>query len=162
MPMEKINKPEEKKIAGKTHTKTKKAWGITSVEGTRLDFLPIFEMNAESKEIETRYLKLHFSEGGREHEYTFNWLDIYMFVYFACNEELRQQLASRYEREIKYIPYDVTIKVTEAEKEEGLVKRRIELPVDELQMAIARNEAFKMLKKAKIDPQTFLRRTGRK
>lgn len=155
------NKPETKKVSG-GKTKTKKAWGIHSFEGTRLDFLPVFEVNADSKEVETRYLKLHFSKEGKEYEFTFNWLDIYMFVYFVCNEELRQQLASRYERKINYIPYDVTIKVTETEKEEGVVKRRIELPVDELQMAIARNEAFLMLKKAKMDPQEFLRKTRKR
>lgn len=138
----------------------KKSWSIRSKEGEKLDFLPIFEANKENGEIETTYLKLKFKnkETKKEQEFTFNWLDIYMFVYFACNEELRQNLANRYEKDIKYIPYDVTIKASDKEKESGVIKRRIELPVDELQMAIARNEAFKMLQKSKFknDPSSFI------
>ena len=136
----------------------KKHWGITSKEGVRLNFLPIFETNEETGEVETRYLKLSFKDDkGKDTELTFNWLDIYMFVYFASNEELRQNLAARYEREVKYIPYDVTIQISPEEKAEGTAKRRVELPVDELTMAIARNEAYKMLMRSKIkDPRAFL------
>ena len=138
----------------------KKSWGIHSKEGIKLDFLPIFEANKDNGEIETRYLKLKFKDpkSKKETEFTFNWLDIYMFVYFASNEELRQNLAARYERKINYIPYDVTFKLTDEEKASGVIKKRIELPVDELQMAIARNEAFKLIKKGKFkdDPSSFI------
>jgi len=138
----------------------KKSWSIYSKEGIKLDFLPVFEVNKDNGEVETRYLKLNFKDTKtkKEQEFTFNWLDIYMFVYFTSNEELRQNLASRYERKVNYIPYDVTFKLTDEEKASGVIKKRIELPVDELQMAIARNEAFKMIKKGKIknDPSSFI------
>lgn len=148
----------DKKVAGGKIKK--KSWSIHSLEGIKLDFFPVFEANKENGEIETRFLNLKFKnpETRKEQEINLNWLDIYMFVYFACNEEKRQNLALKYEREVKYIPYDVTIRISEQEREQGLVKRRVELPVDELQMAIARNEAFKILQKGqfKNDPSSFI------
>lgn len=139
----------------------KKQWRIASKEGGKLEFYPIFEVNEESGDVEARWLQLKFlDDRGKEKVMTFNWLDIYMFVYFACNEELRRNLAARYERNVNYIPYDVTINLSDEEKALGVVKRRVELPVDELQMAIARNEAFKMLMRTK-DPRAF-GRSGRR
>lgn len=137
---------------------SKKAWRLNSLDNTgTLQFFPIFEKNDETGDIEARYLELSFlDERGKPKKMTFNWLDIYMFMYFTCNEELRKNLAARYEREVSYIPYDVTIKVTHEDANVGIVKRRVELPVDELQMAIARNEAFKILLRSKSkDPAAF-------
>lgn len=150
---------EDKKI--KNSKQVKKSWGIYSKEGIKLDFLPVFDVNKDNGDVETRYLKLNFKDPMTkvEREFTFNWLDVYMFIYFASNEELRQNLASRYERKVAYIPYDVTFKLTDEEKASGVIKKRIELPVDELQMAIARNEAFKMLRQNKVkNPQSFVYR----
>lgn len=143
----------------------KKYWGIRSKEGKKLDFFPIFEQNEESGEVETKFLQLKFqNEKGQEETLTFNWLDIYMFIYFACNEELRQNLAARYERKINYVPYDVTIKLSDEEKASGMAQRRVELPVDELTMAIARNEAYKLWMRSKVkhDPRAFLYQQKRK
>lgn len=143
---------------------SKKHWGITSKEGKRMNFLPIFEANEEG-EIETLFVKQYFTdEKGVEHDFTFNWLDIYMFVYFVANEELRQQLAARYERKVNYIPYDVTFTLDAEEKAKGMAKRRIELPVDEVTMAIARNEAWKLWIKSKTkdNPKAFFYKNNRK
>jgi predicted nucleic acid-binding protein len=134
----------------------KKYWRINSKEGLSLEFFPIFEVNEETGEVEARWLEMKSTKDGKEHKMTFNWLDIYMFVYFTANEELRQQLASRYERKINYVPYDVTIQLSSEEKATGVAKRRVELPVDELTMAIARNEAWKIMLRGKIkDPKSF-------
>jgi len=135
----------------------KKQWRINSINGEgKLEFSPVFEVSEDTGDVETRYLELTFLERGNLKKMVFNWLDIYMFVYFTCNEELRRNLAARYERQVNYIPYDVTMKVTKEEWESngGMVKRRVQLPVDELQMAIARNEAFKMMMRTK-DPRAF-------
>lgn len=134
-------------MQNKTDTKrVKKYWSIGSKEGKKLEFFPIFEINQDTGDSEARYIELRFEdEKGDKKTFTFNWLDIYMFIYFTANEELRRNLAMRYERKVNYIPYDVTVQCTPEEKTTGIAKRRIELPVDELTMAIARNEAYKML-----------------
>jgi hypothetical protein len=145
------------KSASRSGTKMqKKTWRLRSIDnkGT-LEFHPVFETSTETGDVETRYIAFSFiDDKGRPKEMTFNWLDVYMFVYFTCNEELRRNLAARYEREVSYIPYDVTIPITQEDIRAGKVKRRVELPVDELQMAIARNEAYKMLLRTK-DPRAF-------
>lgn len=135
----------------------KKVWRVKSREGRSLEFLPIFESNPENGDIEARWLEFRFLDAkGQVESMNFNWLDIYMFVYFTCNEELRRNLALRYERQVKYIPYDVTVILSEEEKKAGKAERRVELQVDELVMAIARNEAFKILMKGKMkDPSSF-------
>lgn len=137
-------------------TASKKAWRINSLnDAGKLQFETVFEPNEETGEIEARYLGLRFiDEKGKEKFMKFNWLDIYMFTYFTCNEELRRNLAARYERTVNYIPYDVTIQLSPEEKATGIAKRRVQLQVDELQMAIARNEAYKMLMRTK-DPRAF-------
>lgn len=141
---------------GAGHGYKKKYWRLHSKEGQTMEFFPVFEVNDETHEVEARWLELKTTKDGKENKMTFNWLDIYMFVYFTANEELRRQLASRYERQVNYIPYDVTLQLTPEEKASGIAKRRVELPVDELTMAIARNEAYKILLKGNIkDPRSF-------
>lgn len=142
----------------------KKQWRITSKEGKLLEFFPIFEAkedgNVEATNIQFKFI----DEKGREQVMTFNYLDIYMFMYFTANEELRQSLAGRHERMTNYIPYDVQIKLNDKEKAQGYANRRIELPIDELTMAIARNEAWKLWfrSKTKGDPRAFLFKQSRK
>lgn len=145
-----------KDTAGSGSGVKKKQWRLASLNGEgKLDFFPLFEMSKDTGELETRFLELRFlDERGKEKTMRFNWLDIYMFVYFTCNEELRRNLAARYERNVSYIPYDITLQLSDEEKATGIAKRRVELPVDELQMAIARNEAFKLLMRTK-DPRAF-------
>ncbi len=138
----------------------KKYWSINDAKsGHKLEFFPNFLVNPENGEIECRNLEMVFTDAeGKKHEMLFDWMNIYMFVYFTANEELRQQLATRYERKVNFIPYDVKIPVTKADFEAGSLTRRVELPVDELTMAVAREEAWKILMKNKNhwdDPSFF-------
>lgn len=149
--------PNNKKIE-KGH-KERKFWKIKSAEGNELKFFPIFIVNDETKEVECRVLEITFEDRGKERKFTFDWLNIFMFVYYTANEELRQQLASRYERKVNYIPYELTIPVTPEDARMGNVKRRVELPIDEVTMAIAREEAWKIFlrNKDKVgDPRAFI------
>lgn len=127
----------------------KKTWTIKSIEGKKIDFSPIWEVyekpNNEGKDVECKAVQLEIDDK----KYTFNFLNLYQFMYFIANEELRQGLLQRYERRVNKIPYDVTFKLTSEEQKEGMVKRRIELTIDELTMAIARNEAFKLMPQVK-------------
>ena len=151
-------------VGGKTNdgkdTGKKKYWHINDAKGGHtLEFFPVFMVNPENGEVECRNLEMQFTDkDGKKHEMLFDWMNIYMFVYFTANEELRQQLATRYERKVNYIPYDVKIPVTEADYKAGSLTRRVELPVDELTMAIAREEAWNILMKNQNhwnDPQYF-------
>lgn len=143
--------------------KSKKYWRIVSKEGTKLEFFPIFEVSPDGdKQIEARYLEMRFEdEKGEYKTFTFDWLNMYMFMYYTSNEELRQNLAVKYERKVNMIPYDVTFKISDAEKQEGIARRRIELPIGELEMAIARDEAMRLLFMSKNhggipDPKQFM------
>lgn len=145
----------------------KKRWKVRTINNkTDVSFLPVFTVNrpgdvassmtfdtpiASDKEIECTHINVSIPYHGKDIELTFNFLDLYMFIYFCANEELRQQLQMKYERQVSYIPYDVTFRIDKEEKEKGLAKRRIELPVDELVMAIARNDAWKMRLAGKIN-----------
>lgn len=122
-------------------------WSIQSQAGERFDFFPIWEIPDKDalkdsvemgKEIECRWIDIKI--GDKTHR--FNYLDLFMFVYFTANEEMRQNLAMRLERRVTYIPYDVTFKLDKEEKEAGMAKRHIELPVDDITMAIARSESL--------------------
>lgn len=139
----------------------KKKWRLQTLNtGKPWTFTPMFEVNTPSedgqssfgvataeagKDIECKYIQIDtLDENGKESTAVFNFLDLYMFIYFCANEELRQQLQMRYERDVSYIPYNVSFTIDEEEKRSGTARRRIELPVDELTMAIARNEAMKL------------------
>lgn len=157
---------------GKKHIENgkmkKKQWRIKSKDGgTVLNFYPIFEVNEELKQVECRYLEMEFEFDGKKKVMTFDWLNIYMFIYYTCNEELRMGLAQRYERKVNYIPYDVEIPLTPEDRTAPTLKRRIELPIDELTMAIARNEAMMLLRRQlakghKLDPRDFMYKGRRK
>lgn len=125
----------------------KKKWGISALDGTRFDFFPIWELPDKDalkdsvqmgKEIECRFIDIKIGE--KVHR--FNYLDLFMFMYFTANEEMRLNLAMRMERQVTYIPYEVSFKLDKEEKETGLAKRHIKLPVDDITMAIARSEAL--------------------
>jgi hypothetical protein len=162
MPPNEPKAPDEgsnKKIrGGKAKTK---AWRIKDKATQRwLEFYPMFEVSEDTNEIECRFIEMKFRDDrNHDHSFTFDWLNIYMFMYYTCNEELRQGLAQRYERKVNYVPYDISIKLSPDEIASGQAKRRVELPVDELTMAIAREEAWGILMKNKgklNDPKAFL------
>lgn len=144
-------------------TVKKKYWRVHSKEGMAIEFFPVFEVSKETGDVEARFVEVKTtSPAGDAYALTMNWLDLYMFVYFACNEELRRNLALRYEKQVNYIPYDVTLQLSKEEMTSGVAKRRVELPVDELTMAIARNEAMLMMMKEGIkDPRAY-KFTGKK
>ena len=101
----------------------------------------IFETSEDGQDIECKAIQMKH-EGKN---YTFNFMNLFQFMYFISNEELRQGLAMRYQRRANRIPYEVTFKLSPEEITRGMCKRRIELTVDELAMAIARNEAWKLM-----------------
>lgn len=136
-----------------------KHWSVRTVNGNKnIHFLPIFEIdeaavkramdsgavNINDKEVECRYVELDVGDGKI---LRFNFLDLFGFIYHCANEELRQQLSLRYERQLNYIPYDVDFKLSGQERQDGKARRRIQLPVDEISMAYAKSLADKHLMK---------------
>ena len=117
-----------------------KKWTIKSAEGTKFDFYPIFRVRNEENDVECKDIKIKIGEK----EHTFDFINLYQFIYWCASEELRRGLQMRYERRINNIPYDVSFKLSDDEARDKFAKRRISLPIDELSMAIARNEAFKL------------------
>ena len=153
-----------------------KKWKVRTADQTKeITFLPTFEINAlgkdethiaTDKDVECRFVDIEVSdEKGGKIDLRMNFLDLYMFVYFIANEELRQSLQMRYERKITNIPYEVTFKLDEQEKERGMAKRMISLGVDEIAMAIARSDA-QMLKgkitKGSVEQFVFRKNIERK
>jgi len=148
----------------------KKHWKVKGVgdKGSLEDFTftPIFDAITEKDKdkdsvsvsnVECKEIILETPDGK---EYRFDYMNLYMFFYFISSEELRQGLMKRYERKISMIPYDVSFTIDQNEKDIGKVTRRIELQVDELTMAVARQEAMSMIlnqvkQGRKIDPNDF-------
>jgi hypothetical protein len=144
----------------KSEIETKK-WKVRTADQTKeISFLPTFEVTAMDKDeikigtnknVECKFVDIEMSDADKPDgtlSMRMNFLDLYMFVYFIANEELRQSLQMRYERKVTEIPYEVTFKLDPEEQQRGLVKRLITLGVDEIAMAIARSEA--QLLKGKI------------
>ena len=128
-----------------------KPWKIKSAEGKKFEFLPVFDTyenpTQEGKDVECKNIIIKID--GKN--YTFNFINLFQFIYFVANEELRQQLQTRYQRRINRIPYEVTFKLSDDEVKDKMAKRRINLSVDEITMAIARNEAWKLLPKVAME-----------
>ena len=118
-----------------------KKWVIKSAEGDRVEFYPKFDVSPDGQDVECKEIEIKI----KDKKYTFNFINLFQFIYFISNEELRRGLALRMQRRVNRIPYDVTFKLSKEEIQDGMVKRRVELPVDELTMAIARNEAWKIM-----------------
>lgn len=131
-----------------------KGWTVRTADGaTQVLFQPMFQINklpdapnsmvvATDKDVECRFVDVIYTDAkGAKQELRFNFLDLFMFMYTCCNEELRQQLNLRYERQFHKIPYNVTFNLTPDEKESGKATRLIELELDEVAMAMARAEA---------------------
>jgi hypothetical protein len=138
----------------------KKHWRVGSADKlTQLDFQPIFDVatppegqdiDPNSKEVECRFVDMTIkAKDGKQMNVRMNYLDMFMFVYMCADEELRQQLQMRYERQAGQIPYEVTFSLNEDEKKTGIAKRLITLTVDEITMAIARSEARLLMGKSK-------------
>ena len=133
-----------------------KKWSVTDLESKqKVGFQAVWEEKDEQntdglenpevakKEIECAFIEITSKDAqGNDVKLKFNYLDLYGFVYFIGNEELRRQLALRYERQIVYMPYEVTFKIDEEEKAAGIAKRRITLSIDEVAMAMVRARAM--------------------
>ena len=132
----------------------KNKWTIKAGNGKKVEFEPVFKVyenpTQEGKDVECSDIVMRIDDK----EYVFNFINIFQFIYFVANEELRQQLQTRYQRRINRIPYDVTFKLSKDEIDAGMAKRRIDLPIDEITMAIARNEAWKLMPKVAIQTLT--------
>lgn len=134
----------------------KTEWSVTDlISKLKVVFKPIWQEKEEqnvdglenpteaTRETECAFIEVTVKdEEGKERLMKFNYLDLYGFIYFIGNEELRRQLALRYERDIVYLPYEVTFRIDEEEKKAGVAKRRIELPIDEVAMAMVRAKAM--------------------
>ena len=125
----------------------KKKWLIKTKNGKKVSFYPVFAVNTQG-DIEAKDVIV--KEG--ENEYILNYLDLFMFCYFIGNEEQRRKLLNLQMRTIREIPYDVTFVVSSEEKDKGVAKRRIVLPIDDIIHYYALMEARKSqaLKKLKV------------
>ena len=133
-----------------------KNWTIKSAEGERFTFIPVFKVDDVKLETECTDIKIKINDK----IHTFNFINLYQFIYFCANEELRQGLLQRYQRRVNYIPYEVSFKLDKEECDKQFAKRRINLPVDELTIAYARNEGWKLYLKNKIKkPWEMFKRT---
>lgn len=128
----------------------RKQWGFHTPNGDSVHLFPVFEtsvpadgqVDISGKEVECRWVDIEIkTRDGKEVSLRSNYLDLFMFVYMCANEELRQQLQMRYERQASQIPYEVTFSLSDAEKTSGVARRLITLSVDEITMAIARSQA---------------------
>jgi hypothetical protein len=122
--------------------KETKKWTLKDLNKREaFEFFPEFIVNPEDEKVECRYINLKVD--GKD--YKFNYLDLYMFIYFCGNEALRQELAAREERKVEYIPYQVEflLKPDEIANPKEMIKRKIELPVSQLEMYIATQTALR-------------------
>ncbi len=149
----------------------KTKWSVTDLlSKNKIDFTPVWQEkdeqnvdglenpDAATKETECGFIEVVAKDvDGRDVKMKFNYLDLYGFIYFIGNEELRRQLALRYERQIVYMPYEVTFRIDEEEKKAGLAKRRIELPIDEVAMAMVRARAMVLSGETQADSEEQLK-----
>lgn len=139
----------------------KRYWKVRDASGKKqLKFLPIFKVSETpdgtqyagglTKEVECRLVDVIVpDEKGRDVQFQVNFSDLYMFVYMCAEEELRQQLQMRWERQSVNIPYEVTFKLSQDEIDTKIAKRLITLTVDEITLAVARAASNKLLKNLK-------------
>lgn len=140
----------------------KRGWKVRTANRDReLTFYPIFEVKelppgveysgGQTKEVECRFVEIEIprKKGGDAELLRMSFTDLYLFVYTIAEEELRQQLQMRWERQSVNIPYEVTFKLDDEEIQRKMAKRLITLTVDEITLAIARAGANKLMKALK-------------
>ena len=128
-----------------------KGWQIRASDGVEIKFTPVFVVKqlqpgqmtvVTDKDVECTMVHVEMRQSGKEDlVMDLGFQELFMFVYFCCNEELRQALQLRQQRQITEIPYEVTFKLDKGEIEAGMAKRLIKLPVDEITMASVRADA---------------------
>ncbi len=151
--------------------KADKGWSIKASDGVSLRFTPVFVVQgvkegetkiAGNQEVECTMINVKIRDrNGLETTMDIGFQEMYMFLYYCANEEMRQNLMLRVEKQITEIPYEITFKLDKGEKETGMAKRLIKLPVDEITMAIARSEAQLFAGKANLSTMNdwFRKRT---
>ena len=117
----------------------KKKWTTKTIEDKKVDFFPMFEVDWKTQDVNCQKLMMRIDGS----DYTFNYDLFLMLCYTIANEEQRKRFANIEMRGVSEIPYDVTFKISKEEKEKGIAKRRITLPVDELIINLASQEAMK-------------------
>jgi hypothetical protein len=138
-----------------------KTWRIKGSDGVEIIFRPIFVVKSMAEgqtksstnmEVECTMMNVKMKDpDGKETTWDIPFQEIYMFIYFCCNEEKRQQLQLQIMRQITEIPYEVTFKLDRGEMDSGMAKRLIKVPVDEITMSIARSEAQMFAGKANLE-----------
>lgn len=139
----------------------RKKWSVRTVDQSKeISLFPVFETNllpdqkvslATDKEVECKFVDIELKDNSNQLiSMRLGFQELFMFVYYVANEELRQQLQLRYERQISHIPYELTFKLDKEEIQAGMAKRLVQLPVDEITMAIARSEAQALQGKATL------------
>lgn len=156
-----MTNPEKEKVT---------TWSVTDLNSERkVDFFPVFQEKEDQetdglenpaeakKETECAFIEITAKDAeGKEMKMKFNYLDLYGFIYMTGNEELRRQLALRYERKIVYVPYNVSFKLDASEKRKGYAHRRIELHLDEVAMAMVKSKAQLLEGKSPVDSEEEL------
>lgn len=138
-----------------------KHWEVRDFSGKTITFFPVFTIQdfeagkitvATDKEVECKEVKIRISDEktGKDQDFNLGFQELFMFVYYCANEEIRRALQLKQERKITNIPYEVTFKLSKDEIQAGMAKRLISLPVDEITMAIARSSAQLMAGKATL------------
>lgn len=145
-----------------SETKTEqKHWKVHDFSGKEITFLPVFTVQdfepgkvklATNKEVECKEVKIRIYNEKTKTDQDFNlgFQELFMFVYYCANEEIRQALQLRQERKITNVPYEVTFRLSKDELSAGMAKRLISLPVDDITMAIARSNAQLLAGKATL------------
>lgn len=142
----------------KEEIETKK-WKVQMSDSIEATFFPVFVtqdlapgvvMSGQGKEVECKLVHVQLKQGENIVEGDIGFQELFMFVYYCANEEMRQNLQMRQQKQVSQIPYEVTFKLTEEEAREKMAKRLISLPVDEIQMAIARSGAQLVAGKATL------------
>jgi len=138
----KVLKKNKTEIKQATDKGLGKGWTIKSGEGDKIKFYPFFAENEEG-DVECIGTKLKIPTDNGSKTISLHFENLYQYVYAISNEEHRTRLENMKTRQVRKIPYDVTIKIREDERKAMLIKRRIELPVDELIAAYCQHEAVK-------------------
>ena len=126
-----------------------KGWTIKSGEGDKITFYPFFT-KTEDGEVECVGTKIKIPTDIGDKTISLHYENLFQFIYAISNEEHRTKMEMIKTREVRMIPYDVTIRIRPEEKDKQLIKRRVELKVSELVAAYCQQEAVKwMIKKQK-------------
>lgn len=129
----------------------KKVWRLRDFNHKEITWFPVFVVQAlkdgqvmlgTKEEVECKQVHIEIKDkSGNMQDYDIGFQELYMFVYTCANEEMRRNLQLQREKKITAIPYEVTFRLSKDEIGAGMAKRLIQLPVEDIVMAVARSEA---------------------